>query len=186
MTRLGITSAAVELAAENILAGKENPTIEKVRQALGGTGSNSTIAKYLHKWRVKRLAIHAAVDQIWQQIHEKSQQEIKQAHDQTQEAVRLAHAQRDEALAACGHLIQQFEELQKKFRHISADKELLSLDLKALQQAHQLLHGHHQSLEQRYQLLEQQSSTHIKDLKEAQQQALGLHQQEIASLKISL
>lgn len=51
MSRLGITFEEVAEAAFTIHNNGETPTIDKVRAYLGGTGSNTTISKYLNAWR---------------------------------------------------------------------------------------------------------------------------------------
>ena len=51
MSRLGITYEEVAEAALSIEKKGETPTIDKVRAHLGGTGSNTTISKYLQHWR---------------------------------------------------------------------------------------------------------------------------------------
>jgi len=51
MSRLGITYHEVAEAADCLIDQNENPTIDRVRASLGGTGSNTTISKHLHAWR---------------------------------------------------------------------------------------------------------------------------------------
>jgi len=48
----GITQAQVDKAADAILAAGKNPTVEKVRAALG-TGSPNTIIRMLEAWRTQ-------------------------------------------------------------------------------------------------------------------------------------
>jgi hypothetical protein len=48
MSRLGVTYDDIAQSAETLLRKSEEPTIEKVR-ALLGTGSNTTISKYLQR-----------------------------------------------------------------------------------------------------------------------------------------
>jgi septal ring factor EnvC (AmiA/AmiB activator) len=49
--RKGITQEQVSQAADAIVAAGENPTVEKIRQALG-TGSPNTVTRMLESWRV--------------------------------------------------------------------------------------------------------------------------------------
>jgi hypothetical protein len=190
MTRLGITFEEVQESAEKILAEGENPTIEKIRFVLG-TGSNSTIAKYLSEWRSKRLMasvhemppsntvsdpVHAAVNQVWQQIREESKAEIKLIQQKANEEIELARKHREDAFIARDHIITQFEELQIRFNQVSANKELLSLDLQSSHQEHQIL-------QERHQLIQQQLSANIYELKEAQKNTIDSHQKEVILLK---
>lgn len=95
MSRLGITLEEVSSAAQEIISSGQNPTIEKVRSALGSRGSNSTISKYLNQWRQQALpaqlnqelnspivqqsdAVSSAVDQVWASLQAESKQEIEQ------------------------------------------------------------------------------------------------------------
>ena len=48
--RKGITQEQVSAAADAIVSGGENPTVEKIRQALG-TGSPNTVTRMLDVWR---------------------------------------------------------------------------------------------------------------------------------------
>ena len=48
--RKGITQEQVNAAADAIVSGGENPTVEKIRQALG-TGSPNTVTRMLDTWR---------------------------------------------------------------------------------------------------------------------------------------
>ena len=82
MARTGISYSDVELIAEQLLQQEQVPTIEKIRNSLG-TGSNSTISKYLTEWKNHRLRANAnvlpplstpsdpvneAVKKVWQQL----------------------------------------------------------------------------------------------------------------------
>lgn len=51
MARLGVSYEEVAMVASRIYAEGENPTVDKVREGLGGTGSKSTIAPFLKRWR---------------------------------------------------------------------------------------------------------------------------------------
>lgn len=51
MARPGIMYVHVAAAAAQLVAQGKNPTIDSVREALGGTGSKSTIAPLLKRWK---------------------------------------------------------------------------------------------------------------------------------------
>lgn len=61
MARIGVTFLDVSKAAEALRAHGQEPTVDRVREHLG-TGSKSTIAPLLKRWREQqgRLAIPAA------------------------------------------------------------------------------------------------------------------------------
>lgn len=51
MARAGILYSQVAHAAAQLAGAGKNPTVDNVRQALGGTGSKSTIAPMLKRWK---------------------------------------------------------------------------------------------------------------------------------------
>jgi chromosome segregation ATPase len=51
MARAGILYSHVAAAAAGLAAVNKNPTVDTVREALGGTGSKSTIAPMLKRWK---------------------------------------------------------------------------------------------------------------------------------------
>lgn len=51
MARAGILYSHVAAAAAGLAADHKNPTVDTVREALGGTGSKSTIAPMLKRWK---------------------------------------------------------------------------------------------------------------------------------------
>lgn len=53
MARAGITYSEVARAAARLSADGKNPTVDTVREALGGTGSKSTIAPMLKRWKAE-------------------------------------------------------------------------------------------------------------------------------------
>lgn len=149
MSRAGITYEQVELAAEKILLEGFSPTIEKIRQALGGTGSNSTIAKYLNDWKSKRLTatrhdlpasnlapdpVNAAVNRVWQQIREEAAKEIEAIKTQFSQEITILRNAADKLQKESGELTAAKLELQSKIAALSGEKELLAIDLRQCQQ----------------------------------------------------
>lgn len=53
MARAGILYSDVAKAAAKLAADGKNPTVDSVREALGGTGSKSTIAPLLKRWKTE-------------------------------------------------------------------------------------------------------------------------------------
>ncbi|WP_169728165.1 DNA-binding protein, partial [Massilia alkalitolerans] len=51
MARAGILYSHVAKAAAQLTAAGKNATVDTVREALGGTGSKSTIAPMLKQWK---------------------------------------------------------------------------------------------------------------------------------------
>jgi chromosome segregation ATPase len=55
MARIGVDFDQVSNAVHKLLSQGENPTVDSVRQALGGTGSKSTIAPLLRRWKAENV-----------------------------------------------------------------------------------------------------------------------------------
>lgn len=197
MSRLGITFEDVEEIAEKILADGENPTIEKIRRE-SGTGSNSTISKYLHEWRANRLIastdnlpapntppdpVHAAVNHVWEKIRLESAEEIKKYRETASAEIELAKKECENAISSRDLIQQEFEICQKRLNHISADKEILILDLKAIQQEHLLLQEKYSNLKQQYELFQQQTNNQISILMTANQNEIQNRKSEVENIK---
>jgi hypothetical protein len=196
MSRIGITYEEVATAAETILATRKNPTIERIRTELGGTGSNTTISKYLQDWRSKQLlstqgslpattppdTVHAAVNHVWEQIHEESAIEIKKVQDQARIDIQLAQHEREQALSDRKQIIKEYAELEQQFNQVISSKELLLLDFKTLQQNEALLKEKYQALEKHHQAMKEQMEKRILDLQQSKQEQFHQHQHEIVTL----
>jgi hypothetical protein len=197
MTRLGITFKDVEITAEEILAAGENPTIERVRWVLG-TGSNSTIAKYLQEWRAIRLlaskhdsaiqntapdAVNAAVTQVWEKIRNEAANEIKAVQENAQSEIELAQRERDDAIKARELMQQELDILNKRFNQISAEREIVLLDLKALQREQGLLQEQYKHLEGQYQVFKTDAQNKATVMMANHQTEIVNKNSEIANIK---
>ena len=111
MARPGILYSDVARAAAKLAAAGTNPTVDGVRDALGSTGSKSTIAPLLKRWKAEQQETVAAAEaglpapllQAVKGLHEHMQSEfaqrlelVQQAHDDTLRAA----AEREEKLRA--------------------------------------------------------------------------------------
>lgn len=198
MSRQGVTFEQVELAAEKILATGENPTIEKVRRLLGGTGSNSTLSKHLHGWRSERLMassgvlpapnlppdpINAAVDRVWKEMARESEVKIHamRAHYETETS--HIKQQLSSIQDAHDHLVSERDVMQQELYQVTAQKELLLLDVKAEQQQSKIIQERHDALQRQYQILKQESIERLAELHLANQQALEQWQTQIQLLQ---
>lgn len=100
MARPGVTYVEVAEIANQLLAEAKNPTIEQVRFVLG-TGSSSTIAAHLKRWRASqedatRIAVKTqipseligCIKSLWERVIDESSNEFNklemQAHDTIQ------------------------------------------------------------------------------------------------------
>ena len=110
MARAGILYSDVAKAATKLI-GKEgkNPTVDSVRDALGGTGSKSTIAPFLRRWKAEHQGeiaqaeaglpptLLVAVKGLHQHMQAEFAEQLDQAKQQQAEALRAA-AEREQQL----------------------------------------------------------------------------------------
>lgn len=96
MSRIGITYEEVASAAKKLQNSGENPTVDRIRNLLG-TGSNSTIARYLRDWK-KDLdeAIEnnklppdllTIINDLWEKVQGKANQRILTLEQETEQKI---------------------------------------------------------------------------------------------------
>lgn len=195
MSRLGITFEEVALAAADIQAQGQAPTIDKIRHYLGGTGSNTTISKYLSQWRREHFIanvssrveaqpipdiVKSAVDKVWQEIKDQAESEVLAAKSLAEEQVNTANAQVVMIEQSLANLQEQHASLTESFNHLQAEKELLMLDLKSLRAEHQELQQRYGASQDKIQDIERLTSHHLLDLKRAQEEERKLLAEQFA------
>lgn len=130
MARIGITYTEVEQAASLLAADGKNPTVDAVRAALGGTGSKSTLAPMLKRWKsahreqAQQAGLPAELLDVVKGLHTHLQQE---AYVQVQAAQTAATA----VVAACR---QQLEDANAATADLTGKRDVLERDL-ALEKA---------------------------------------------------
>lgn len=197
MPRIGITFEDVVIAADQIKHEGANPTIEKIRLALGA-GSNTTISKYLHIWKQKLSPnvdmneksttpsrVLAAVDSVWQQIREQADAEIEKIREESRQQIELAQKQAIEALEERQKLNQEYVALQESYHAVSAEKEILTLDLRKLREEHNLLNARYDGLDGRYTDMQGMATHQLKMATDAHQNEMARLEQSIHQLKES-
>ncbi len=109
MARAGILYSDVAKAAAKLTEGGKNPTVDSVRDALGGTGSKSTIAPFLKRWKAEHQgeiaqaeaglppSLLAAVKGLHQHMQAELAEQLEQAKQQHAEALH-ASAEREQQL----------------------------------------------------------------------------------------
>lgn len=144
MPRYGITYNDVVQAAEELLHQQRNPTMENVREYLGGTGSFATLSKHLNTWRQNRLLasnqnnplpvappdeVSKAVNHVWQQLNEKAQQEIAQLKEEQQAQLQALKVANDALTEENKQYQAHLQKLEIESSHLKADIELLRAEL---------------------------------------------------------
>lgn len=127
MARAGILYSQVAKAAASLAAAGTNPTVDTVRAALGDTGSKSTIAPLLKRWKAEHesQAVAAstglpaelleAVQAVHQRLEASAQGQVEQLRAE-QEQARQAAARQLEAERAAG-------------RQLRAERDALAAEL---------------------------------------------------------
>ena len=142
MARAGILYSHVAKAASQLAAAGKNPTVDTVREALGGTGSKSTIAPLLKQWKAQHQGETAAagaglpvdlleaVKGVYERMQADAARQVEQA--------RAEHA---EALEAVQEQLRQCQEhdgmLSQSAASLSAELVQTKAALARLQAEHQ-------------------------------------------------
>lgn len=112
MARAGILYSQVAKAASQLAAAGKAPTIDMVREALGDTGSKSTIAPMLKRWKAEHQEVVAsgdtglpvdlveAVKGVYQRLQDDVARRLEAANEAYEQAQATVRNQRDAALAA--------------------------------------------------------------------------------------
>ncbi|WP_051971389.1 DNA-binding protein [Massilia sp. 9096] len=117
MARSGLTKSQVRTTRERLLAEGRYPSVDAVRQALGDSGSKSTIHRFLKELREEEQeagglrredtgnALHALVDQLADRLHLDAAERIRQLRAEHEHALRA----RDAELAALRETVAALE-----------------------------------------------------------------------------
>jgi chromosome segregation ATPase len=109
MARTGILYSDVARAAIKLLEDGKNPTVDSVREAMGATGSKSTIAPLLKRWKTEQqdtiataeaglpASLLDAVKGLHQHMHAECTQQLEKAQRQHAEELHAA-AEREQQL----------------------------------------------------------------------------------------
>ncbi len=166
MARMGVTYEEVELQAETLVAKGENPTLEKVRRALGDRGSNSTLSKYINEWRGRRAQsspnnpnsilqvsdpVNEAVNRVWQQLKEESQLEIFKIKEETRLSLEEAHLHKKQLSEERDRAFSELQELQNYLGQLKAENINLKSELQKVQNQYEVVIGRLEEAEKYYQ-----------------------------------
>lgn len=117
MARSGLTKSQVRATRERLLAEGRYPSVDAVRQALGDSGSKSTIHRFLKELREEELdagatrredtgnALQALVDQLAERLHLEAGERIRQLRAEHEQALR----EKDAELAGLRRTIEALE-----------------------------------------------------------------------------
>lgn len=140
MGRIGVTYKDVVEAAVTIRKNMENPTVDRVRQYLG-TGSKSTIAPFLKRWRTEHQQdadvpqlpdeLARAVKNIHAQIQQQADIKINEAQNKFDSAKKELETRIAELTAELDQTIDQNKSLEDAWVKLGDQKQLLEKSLDA-------------------------------------------------------
>ena len=102
MARAGVLYSHVAKAAAQLAAAGKNPTVDTVREAIGGTGSKSTIAPMLKQWKAQHggevaaagaglpADLLEAVQGVYERVQEGAKAQVEQLRAEHQQAAQEA------------------------------------------------------------------------------------------------
>ncbi|MFZ6765713.1 DNA-binding protein [Undibacterium sp. Di26W] len=129
MARAGILYSHVAKAAGKLIEDGKNPTVDNVREALGDTGSKSTIAPMLKRWKAEHQEVNVAaeltipaellsvVKNVYDKIQEQARSQIDEAQSMHKSALQDA-AIREQSIKTEyqvleSNMSEQFDELKR-------------------------------------------------------------------------
>jgi chromosome segregation ATPase len=144
MARAGVTYHDVVKAAEAIKTQGQEPTVDRVREHLG-TGSKSTIAPLLKRWRSDNGAV-ADIGGLpndlvaaLKSLHERLQQEADHRIEQARQEFKETNDELRKELADASNTISQYsthqKELEKQIEQLTEEKKLQSQSVEELRVA---------------------------------------------------
>lgn len=141
MARAGILYSQVAQSAAKLAAEGKNPTVDSVREALGGTGSKSTIAPMLKRWKSEHqetvaeaeLGLPAELVHAVKGVYDKLQADLAQQL----ESARENHQQEQEAMA------ERLKQATVDARALTDERYHLEHDLAQLKAIHDRLQKDH-------------------------------------------
>ncbi|WP_290538429.1 DNA-binding protein [Alcanivorax sp.] len=128
MARAGVTYYDIVKAAETIKAGDQEPTVDRVREQLG-TGSRSTIAPLLKRWRsdndgaAEVSGLPRDLVEVVKSLHERMQQMADQRIDQIRQEFDALNDERHKRLTEANTSIVQ---LTARLQDMGVQLELLN------------------------------------------------------------
>lgn len=155
MARYGVTYDDVSRAANDLLLQKKNPTIESVRHFLGGTGSFSTIGKFLNQWKSERLLssvqdetqkvafvperVGQAVSEMWDKLQQEAQAKLDQLQFEYEEKLTSLTEEKENYRQQLERQAMLIEQQKTKINHLHTDLQLLKNEYLELQQQQAVL-----------------------------------------------
>ncbi len=140
MSRIGITYEEVASAAKKLQNSGENPTVDRIRNLLG-TGSNSTIARYLRDWKKdldeaignNKLPpdLLTTVNDLWEKVQEKANQRILTLEQETEQKINAKEQKYIELHKKTNEQATQIHKLEEDLNNQIIDHKAIKKELGA-------------------------------------------------------
>jgi chromosome segregation ATPase len=139
MSRIGITFEEVKKAIVELQGRQKNPTVDAIREILG-TGSKSTIARYLREWKAQhglgsdsdgRLPsdLLGIVNGLWDALQNKADEQINQYRQEADSKTVQIHQQLTQARQLETSLRQNIHTLEEQFHQQKTEAQQLNAKL---------------------------------------------------------
>lgn len=197
MSRLGITYEEVAEVATSILQTGQNPTIEKIRNQLG-TGSVSTISKYLLHWRNRAIenekvkktstppeAVNEAVSRVWEQLQSENKTLLDKLVQESEEKIGLAQREKEEALKALVSQKEENQNLRLSLTEVRDRNRTIEIEQFQLNEKYTTLVVKNQALEEEYSHFKSYADKTLDQLQDNLQRSCSQHEQTVKELKES-
>lgn len=199
MGRIGVSYEEIECQAEMLVAKGQNPTLEKIRRALGDRGSNSTLSKYINEWRGRRSKatssisipnpinlsdpVNEAVNRIWQKLKEEAEFEIAKIKEEAQEAVETANLSVEELMLERNQALEEVESLKTNVKNFEKHHLNLEKDLIQTQKELAIKVGRLEELTHRHEEFKHEKETQFQAWNQSQEQTIHDLKEQNNSLK---
>ncbi|MFD1216668.1 DNA-binding protein [Microbulbifer celer] len=145
MARTGVGYIDIVNAAEALKERGEEPTVDRVRTELG-TGSKSTIAPLLKRWRAEAEGANVdtgglprelvdALKSLYESVQAQSAQEIQQAREECEEAVGNLERELAQVKSTLSERTQSLENVEQKLQASTEEGEELQRQLNQVRSA---------------------------------------------------
>jgi len=155
MARPGLSYHEVAIAAQELTAQGQYPTIERIR-ALTGTGSSTTIAQHLRTWKTQqedtRLLCQkenlpdefiALMKGLWERVLEQAAEKVQAIQQDFDQQLAELTTQTEHLRADNMHWQQQYQEASQECTALSKEKNTLQQDIKQMEKAALILNADH-------------------------------------------
>ena len=175
MARAGILYSHVVKAASKLIEDGKNPTVDNLREALGGTRSKSTIAPMLKRWKAEHqeasvaaelsmpAELLSAVKSIYDKIQEQARSQIEEAQ-RTHESALQDAAMRE-------------QRIKSEYKSLENDLSAQSDELKHLRDALSQLQNEHHGLIAKFAGIESENAGLQQRLADRAAEVTALNQQ---------